>query len=372
METTTNPAAATRRHRIALYPGDGIGAEVTHEVVRVLGALECRQKSEDPADAIGFELAEFRWGILHHTQTGSVVPDDFLERLEKFDAIFLGAVGMPSDLPDHVTLAPLIRMRQAFDQYACVRPTRLFPGVRSPLAGVGVEEGERGIDLVVIREKSEGEYVDNGGRFRRGEPEEFALQTAVHTRRGIERVLRFGFETARSRSRRRLTMITKSNAQKYGYVLWDEVLQDLLHDYPDVECDKQHIDAAAMNFVRSPERFDVIVASNLFGDVLTDLAGSIVGGLGLAPSANINPERRYPSLFEPEHGSAPDIAGKGIANPVAAILSTAMMLDWLEEPAAAKRVRIAVEKALASGAATPDLGGQLSTQEMTDRVIEGM
>lgn len=347
-----------RTHKIAVYAGDGIGPEVVDEAIRVLRTVEERLGS------FALEFTEFPWGCAHHQRTGKIVPDDFLETLKPFDAIFLGAVGLPSQLPDHLTLAPLIRIRQQFDQYACVRPARLYPGVKSPLAGKGSGE----IDFVVIRENSEGEYVNLGGRFKRGRPDEVALQTAVHTRAGIERILRFGFETARSR-RRALTMITKSNALRYAFVLWEEVLAEVASGYPDVACYRQHVDAAAMNLVRCPERFDVIVTSNLFGDILTDLAGIIVGGLGLAPSANINPERRFPSLFEPVHGSAPDIAGKGIANPVAAILSSAMMLDWLGEAAAAREICRAVEETLAAGAATPDLGGMLSTREMTDQVI---
>jgi tartrate dehydrogenase/decarboxylase/D-malate dehydrogenase len=272
---------------------------------------------------------------------------------------------MPARLPDHVTLAPLVKMRQSFDQYACVRPARLLEGIRSPLAKSGP------IDMVIVRENSEGEYVPCGGRIRQGEPEEVAIQSAVHTRRGVERILRFGFEMARTR-RRRLTMITKSNALKYGMVLWDEVLEQIRAEYTDVEMDRQHADAAAMNFVRDPSRFDVVVASNLFGDILSDLAGAIVGGLGLAASANINPERRFPSMFEPVHGSAPDITGKGIANPVAAILSAAMMLDWLNLANAATLIRSAVEKTLKAGAGTPDLGGKLSTSQLTDRIIESM
>jgi tartrate dehydrogenase/decarboxylase/D-malate dehydrogenase len=254
-------------------------------------------------------------------------------------------------------------MRQRFDQYACLRPARLFPGVRSYLAGA------RRIDMLVIRENSEGEYLDCGGRLKPGTPEEVAVQTAVHTRLGVERIVRFAFDQAQVR-RKRLTMVTKSNALRYGMVLWDEVLDTVRGDYPSVEVDRLHADSAAMDFVRRPERFDVVVASNLFGDILTDLAGVIVGGLGLAPSANINPQRTYPSMFEPVHGSAPDIAGQGIANPVAAILSAAMMLEWLELPQAAKSIRHGVEQALASGAATPDLGGTLSTREIAERIME--
>lgn len=348
----------TATHRIAIYPGDGIGIEVTSEALRVLDA------ARENIGGFSLELEELDWGVACHHRTGKVVPDDFLEILARFDAIFLGAVGMPMELPDHVTLSPLISIRQAFDQYACVRPAKLYPGVRCPLAGKEPEH----VDLLVVRENSEGEYVNNGGRFKRGQPDEFALQTAIHTRRGIERVLRFGFEQARAR-RGKLTMVTKSNAQRYGFVLWDEVLEELTPDYSDIETDKQHVDAAAMNFVRCPERFDVVVGSNLFGDILTDLGGIISGGLGLAPSANINPERRHPSLFEPVHGSAPDIAGKGIANPVAAILSVAMMLEWLEEPSAAAAVRRATEAALASGEGTPDLGGRWTTREMADCIL---
>ena len=345
-------------HRIAIYPGDGIGVEVTSEALRVLEAARER------VGGFVLDLEELDWGVAFHERTGSVVPDDFLEILAPFDAIFLGAVGMPAVLPDHVTLAPLISIRQTFDQYACVRPAKLYPGVRCPLLGRGPED----VDLLVIRENSEGEYVDNGGRFKRGQVGEFALQTAIHTRRGIERVLRFGFEQARAR-RGKLTMITKSNAQRHGFVLWDEVLEDVASNYGDIETDKQHVDAAAMNFVRCPERFDVVVASNLFGDILSDLGGIISGGLGLAPSANINPERRHPSLFEPVHGSAPDIAGKGIANPVAAILGVAMMLEWLEETAAARVLRRATEAVLASGEGTPDLGGQRTTRELADLIV---
>jgi tartrate dehydrogenase/decarboxylase/D-malate dehydrogenase len=294
-----------------------------------------------------------------------VAPQDYLQTLRSFDAILLGAVGWPAEIPDGVTLAPLIGIRQAFDQYACVRPTRLLPGVRSLLA----DKRPGDIDLVVIRENSEGEYVDLGGRFRRGQPDEHAVQSAIHTRRGIERALRFGFEMARTR-RKRLTMITKSNALKHAFTLWEEILEEIAVDFPEIAADRQHCDAAAMNLVRCPEQFDVIVASNLFGDLLTDLAGAVGGGLGLAPSANINPERKFPSLFEPVHGSAPDIAGQGIANPVAAILSAAMMLEFLGESQAARRITQAVEGALAEGCRTRDLGGALSTAEMGAAIVE--
>ena len=349
-----------KRYRIAVLPGDGIGVEVTPEALRVLEGVAESQ-------GFGVETESFPWGAAYWEKNGRYVPDDFLEVLRPFDAIFLGAFGWPERVPDHVSLAPLVRIRQAFDQYACVRPSRLYSGVTGVLEGKGPDE----INFVVIRENSEGEYVDSGGRFKVGKPDEFALQTAIHTRKGIERILRFGFEYARRR-RGRLTMITKSNAQKYGYVLWDEILDELRPEYADVEAERQHADAAAMNLVRRPEAFDVIVAANLFGDLLTDLGGVIGGGLGLAPSTNTNPEREFPSMFEPVHGSAPDIAGEGIANPVAAILSAALMLDWLGEEGAAAMIRGAVESALGNGAATVDLGGRLSTVEMGDAVIRAM
>lgn len=345
-------------YRVAVYPGDGIGPEVIEQALRVLERAQ-------PLGEFRLDWTTIPWGADYHQRHGRVVPDDFLQTLSSFDAIFLGALGWPAAIPDSVTLAPLVSIRQSFDQYACVRPTKLLPGVTSLLAGKSAGD----IDLVVIRENSEGEYVDVGGRFRRGQPGEHAVQTAIHSRGGIERVLRYGFALAQRR-RRRLTMITKSNALKYGYVLWDEVLEEIAAEFPDVTSDRQHCDAAAMNLVRCPQQFDVIVASNLFGDLLTDLAGAIGGGLGLSPSANINPQRTYPSMFEPVHGSAPDIAGKGIANPIAAILSAAMMLDFLGQTAAAKAIEAAVEKALAEGHKTPDLGGDLSTSEMGEAIAE--
>ncbi|MCH2123326.1 MAG: tartrate dehydrogenase [Pirellulaceae bacterium] len=344
---------------IALYPGDGIGIDVTREAVRVLDAV---QELEG-----GFILKKttFSWGVDYWKEHGTVVPANFIETLRPFDAILLGAVGWPELIPDHITLAPLVEIRQTFDQYACVRPSRLFPGLKSVLS----DKGPADIDLVVIRENSEGEYVNNGGRLKQGMPDEVAVQTAIHTRRGVERVLRYGFEIARTRAKK-LTMITKSNAQRFSYVLWDEILAEIASDYPDVAADRQHCDAAVMNFVRMPEAFDVVVASNLFGDLLTDLGGIIGGGLGLAPSTNTNPDRSFPSMFEPVHGSAPDIAGQGVANPIAAILSASMMLDHLELVGAAARIREAVESTLAAGHKTPDLGGNLTTTEMTDCVLE--
>jgi tartrate dehydrogenase/decarboxylase/D-malate dehydrogenase len=345
-----------KTYRLALYPGDGIGPEVTDAAVAVLSAVKSRSRTFD----LVFE--RFDWGMPHFEKHGRVVPDDFLDTLLRFDAIYLGAVGWPARLPDHITLTPLIRLRQAFDLYACVRPARTFTGVRGPL------RSDQPIDVVVVRENSEGEYVDNGGALAVNTPNEVALQTAVHTRRGVERILRFSFELARAR-RRKLAMITKSNAQRYAYVLWDKVLAELAPEFDAVAVEKLHIDAATLELVRRPHTFDVVVGSNLFGDILSDLTGGITGSLGLNPSANLNPERRFPSLFEPVHGSAPDIAGKGIANPTAAVLSAAMMLDWLGEASAATSMRTAVERALTAGSLTPDVGGTLTTAEMTQAIV---
>ncbi len=344
-------------YRIALYPGDGIGPEVIDQAVCILQHVQCGQSEYQ------LRFTHFPWGIDYHARKGVAAPADYLDILKPFDAILLGALGDPRRVPDHVTLEPLVRLRQRFDQYACVRPAKLFANVKSPLANPGA------IDMIVVRENSEGEYFSCGGRFKSGEANEIAIQTAVHTRCGIERILRFGFELAMQR-RRRLTMVTKSNALKFSMVLWDEVLEQVRPEFAEVECDRLHIDAAAMDFVRRPDRFDVVVASNLFGDILTDLSAALVGGLGLAPSANINPQRTFPSMFEPVHGSAPDIIGKGIANPAAAILSAAMMLDWLKLPEAATIIRNAVEKALQRGETTPDLGGGLTTAQMTNRITQ--
>eukprot|EP00941_MAST-03F_sp_MAST-3F-sp1_P003305 g3305.t1 len=353
----------TQRHSssysIGVYPGDGIGVDVSDATFRVLDKM---------GEKYGFQLEQtwYPWGCDYFDKTGKAAPDDMTDTLQSHDAIFLGAVGYPERLPDHITLEPLIRMRQAFDQFACVRPARTFAGVKSPLAG------EPHIDMVVVRENSEGEYIDCGGRLQVGLPSEVAIQSAVHTRRGVERVLRYGFElAARPDRRQKLTMVTKSNAQRYSMTLWDEVLDEISPEYKDIEVEKQHVDACAMNFIRQPESFDVVVASNLFGDILTDLSGVVTGSLGLNPSANIDPSRKFPSLFEPVHGSAPDITGKGIANPTGALLSSAMMLDWLGESVAANSIRDAVSAVLLRGA-TPDVGGTLSTHEFTNAIIENL
>lgn len=346
-----------KSHRIALYPGDGIGVEVARETVKALEAAQSR-------GGFRLKITEFDWGHRHWKRTGKVVPDNYLDVLAGFDAVFLGAVGDPEHLPDHVTLRPLIEMRQTFDQYACLRPATLLPGVATPLADKRAGE----IDMIILRENSEGEYVDAGGFLRHGHVEGLAVQTAIHSHKGVMRIVRYGFELARKRQKR-LTMATKSNALGYGMVLWDDILNNVRNDYPDVVAEKCHVDALAMNLVRAPERYDVIVASNLFGDILSDLSGAISGGLGLAPSANINPEKKHPSLFEPVHGSAPDIAGKNIANPIAAIRSAAMMLDFLGEPDAAQALEKAVANNLADGLIrTPDIGGTATTTEVGDDV----
>lgn len=351
---------ASTNYRIALYPGDGIGVDVTREAAKVLNAAASR---------FGFSLdiVEFPWGCDYASgHGGNVVPDNFLEILRGFDAIFLGAVGMPNVLPDHVTLVPLIRMRQEFEQYVCLRPAELLPGVKCPLAGKVPGD----IDLAIVRENSEGEYTGTGGQFKAATPDQVSVQTAIHTRKGVERILRYGFELARTR-RRRLAMATKSNALNYSMVMWDRVFSEVAAEYPDIESGKFHIDALCMHFVRCPERFDVVVGSNLFGDILSDLAGALVGSLGLAPSANINPERTYPSLFEPVHGSAPDIAGKGIANPIAAVRSAAMMLDFLGEHEASLAVDQAVKNSLLDGRVlTPDLGGTATTEDVGSDIAE--
>ncbi len=346
-----------KNYRIALYPGDGIGPEV------VDASLEVLEKVGKVVGGFRLDCTRFDWGVGRHDRHGNVVPDDFLDVLRGFDAIFLGALGWPAKLPDSVALAPLIQLRQAFDLYANVRPAKTFPGLQGPL------RNEQPIDLVVVRENSEGEYVVNGGRLAKGTPREVAVQSAVHTRSGIERILRFGFKMAQSR-RKRLAMITKSNALPFAFGLWEDVLAQTAGEFADVQVERLHIDAATLHLVQRPQTFDVMVASNLFGDILSDLSGGITGSLGLNPSANLDPERRSPSLFEPVHGSAPDIAGQGIANPTGAILSAAMMLEWLGENQAAAVVRRAVERAIADGNLTRDMGGRLNTAAMTAAIAE--
>jgi tartrate dehydrogenase/decarboxylase/D-malate dehydrogenase len=346
---------------IAVIAGDGVGTEVIPPGKRVLETVGKKHN-------VTFAFQDFDWGAGHFARWGRMMPAGAIDLMQPCDAIYLGAVGHPQ-IPDHTTLnGLLLPIRRSFDQYVNMRPAYLYPGVDSPLAGR--KGGE--IDFVVVRENTEGEYAQVGGFVYQHQPEEIAIQTSVFTRRGIERVVKFAFELAVKRSRKkRVTSVTKSNAQGYSMVLWDRTFQDVAAQYPDVETESLLVDAAAMNFIRRPESFDVVVASNLFGDILSDLAAGIIGSMGLAASANLDPERRYPSMFEPVHGSAPDIAGKGLVNPLAAILTAALMLDHLELGAAAREVEAAVAQVLADGKVrTPDLGGTNSTEEVSAAVLE--
>jgi tartrate dehydrogenase/decarboxylase/D-malate dehydrogenase len=348
--------------KIAVIGGDGIGPEVTEQAVRVADAAVSRQ------ERVALEWQRLPWSSAFYKQTGKMMPDDGWDLLQQHDAILLGAIGSP-EVPDHITLhGLLLPLRRRFDLYLNLRPAYLFEGVQSPLR----DKAPGSIDMLVYRENTEGEYAPIGGRLYVGAPSEVAVQTAVFTRRGCERVMRAAFEGARQR-RRKVTSITKSNAQQFGMVLWDEVFKDVARNYPDVQTHSLLIDAAAMDFVRKPESFDVVVASNLFGDILTDLSAIITGSMGLAASGNINPERAFPSMFEPVHGSAPDIAGKGVANPLAAMLSAGMLLDHLGLGKSARAIRNAVAAVLKAGKPrTPDLGGNATTMAVTDAVLTSL
>jgi tartrate dehydrogenase/decarboxylase / D-malate dehydrogenase len=347
-------------YRVAVIAGDGIGNEVTPAAIQAIDACAA-------AGRFGFGWTSFRWGSEWYFEHGRMMPEDALEQLRPFDAIFFGAVGDPR-LQDNVTLnGLLLPIRRAFDQFACVRPAVLYPGVRCPLAG----KQAGNIDFVVVRENTEGEYAQVGGTLYTGSAHEVAVQSAMFTRHGTERVIRFAFDLARRRKRKRLlTSVSKANAQGFSMAFWDRVFADVARDYPDVRTESLLVDAACMDLVRRPESFDVIVASNLFGDILTDLSAAITGSLGLAPSANLNPDRTFPSMFEPVHGSAPDIAGKGVANPMAAMLAGVMMLEFLGQAAAAQALERAVLAVLADARTlTPDLGGSSTTREVTEAVI---
>jgi tartrate dehydrogenase/decarboxylase/D-malate dehydrogenase len=298
-----------------------------------------------------------------------MMPEDGLDRLKPFDAIYFGAVGMP-DVPDHVTLWGLrLAICQPFDQYANVRPTRILPGIKSPLAGVEAKD----LDWVIVRENSEGEYAGQGGRSHKGLPEEVATEVSIFTRAGVARIMKFAFELARARPRKKLTVVTKSNAQRHGMVLWDEIAAETAKAFPDVSWDKELVDAMTVRMVRKPASIDTVVATNLHADILSDLAAALAGSIGIAPTANLNPERQFPSMFEPIHGSAFDIMGKGIANPVGTFWSGAMMLEHLGEAAAARRLMAAIERALANPKFhTPDLGGTASTDAVTQAVIDAL
>ena len=350
-----------KRHRIAVIPGDGIGREVVPEGIRVLDAVGARFD-------LSFLWDEFPWSCAYWAKTGKMMPDDGLDQIRHHDAIFLGAVGFPG-VPDHVSLwGLLIRIRRGFDQYANVRPVRLMPGVSSPLAGRAPGD----IDFIVVRENSEGEYSTLGGRCFEGTDAEFVAQESIFSRRGIDRIMRFAFEIARTRPKKHLTWATKSNGIFHSMPFWDERAEAIASEYPDVRADKYHVDILTANFVRHPDWFDVVVGSNLFGDILSDLGPACTGTIGIAPSANLNPERKFPSLFEPVHGSAPDITGRNIANPIGQIWSGAMMLEHLGHPEAAAAVMAAIETVLLEGPRTPDMGGRASTQEVGQAVAAAL
>ena len=345
-----------KTYRIAAIGGDGIGPEVIEAGIEVLTALA---KAES---TFAFQFERLPWSSDFYLKHGHYIPEDGLERLKAFDAIFFGAVGSQK-VPDHVSLWGLrIPICQGFDQYANVRPARVLPGVKSPLAN------GKDIDWVVIRENSEGEYCGMGGRAHRGLPIETATETAVFTRTGVERIHRFAFELARKRPRKHLTLVTKSNAQRFGMVLWDEIFYEVAKDFPDVKTDRELVDAVTTRMVLKPASLDVLVATNLHADILSDLAAALSGSLGIGPTANLNPEREFPSMFEPIHGSAFDITGKGVANPIATFWTAVMMLEHLGEPAPAARLMKAIEKVSASGLQTPDLGGKATTAEVTRAV----
>lgn len=341
-----------RPHKIAVIPGDGIGPAVTEAALAV---------ADKALSTTRLETTTLPWSCDYYENKGRMMPVDGIETLRGFDAIFLGAVGWPEKVPDDVSLhGLLLPIRKAFVQYANIRPHRLLPGVASPLRSAE-------FDILCIRENTEGEYSGAGGRVHRGTADEVAVETAIFTRTGVERILRFAFEQARARSGR-LASVTKSNAQQYSMVFWDEVTVELSKEYPDVTVTQYHVDAICARMVTAPETLDVVVASNLFGDILTDLGAAIQGGLGFAASANINPDQSAPSMFEPVHGSAPDIADHGIANPIAAIWSMAMMLDYLDETEAAGRVMAAIEKITASGIGC--VAGAQSTGEITNAILD--
>jgi tartrate dehydrogenase/decarboxylase/D-malate dehydrogenase len=350
--------------RIAVIPGDGIGQEVTPFGVAVLNRLAARS-----AGKLTFSFESFPWGSDYYHKTNRMMSEDGLDRLREFDAIYFGAVGWP-DVPDHVSLWGLrLAICQGFDQYACVRPVRLLPGIASPLRTADPAH----FDWVVVRENSEGEYAGVGGRnfATRGPQQEVAVQSALFTAKGCERIIRYAFELATTR-RKKVTSVTKSNAQQYGMTLWDDSFARISAEYPDIETEHWLVDAMAARFVLRPDTLDVVVASNLFGDILSDLGSALAGSMGIAASANIDPERRFPSMFEPVHGSAPDIAGKGIANPIAAIWSAALMLDHLGLSTESSQVINAIEHATFTGQVTPDLGGACSTAEAAEAILSSL
>ena len=349
-----------KNYKIAVIAGDGIGPEVIGEGVRVL---------EHVAKLDGgfkFEFTHFPWGCDYYLQTGKMMPDDAIETLKQYDAIYLGAVGTPG-VPDHISLWDLLlKIRHEFDQYVNLRPVKLLKGAPCPLKDATCED----IDMIVVRENSEGEYAGAGDWLYRGQENEIVLQTGVFSRKGTERIIRYAFELAR-KEKKTLTSISKGNALNYSMVFWDSVFAEVAKEYPDVKTASYLVDAASMFFVKDPKRFEVVVTSNLFGDIITDLGAAIAGGMGLAAGANINPERKFPSMFEPIHGSAPDIAGKGIANPLASIWSASQMLDFFGHEDWGAKLIDAIEQLMVEGKTlTCDLGGNASTSEVGDAIIE--
>lgn len=354
-----------KTHQLAIIPGDGIGKEVVQEGIRILDFI-----SKHSPNNFNFETDYFPWGCEYYLEHGRMMAEDGLERLKNYDAIYFGAVGFPG-VPDHVSLWGLrIAICQGFDQWANIRPVEFLPGVPSKLNHPDTDT----LNWVLVRENSEGEYSGIGGRnfTGRGPGKEVAVQSSLFTEEGCERVIRYAFDLARTRKRKKVTSVTKSNAQQYGMVLWDEVFARVSKEYPDVETDQWLVDAMAANFVLHPEDLEVVVASNLLADILSDLGSALAGSLGIAASANLDPERRYPSMFESVHGSAPDIAGKGIANPIGAIGSAALMLEQLGYAEEAQLVNQSIREATAAGYLTADIGGNNSTKEMTDAILEAL
>lgn len=352
-------------HRIASIPADGVGVEVVAAGREVLDTV-AKQSQGD----FSFEWTDFDWGSDYYDRTGRMMPEDGLDELKDFEAIYFGAVGW-KNVPDHVSLWGLrLNITQNFDQWANIRPVRFLPGVQSPLRKADDTE----LDWVVVRENSEGEYAGLGGRnlAGRGPGNEVAVQSSLFTEKGSERIIRFAFDLARTRTVKKVSSVTKSNAQQYGMVLWDEVFARVAKDYPDVETESVLVDAMSAKFILRPEDLSVVVASNLNADILSDLGSALAGSLGLAASANLNPERRFPSMFEPVHGSAPDIAGQGVSNPIGAIASGALMLDHLGHPEAARRVEAAIEETTAAGVLPRDLGGEATTAEVTASIVAAL
>jgi tartrate dehydrogenase/decarboxylase/D-malate dehydrogenase len=350
-------------YRIAAIPGDGIGAEVVSAGIEVLQALAKREGSFE------FAVDTFDWGGEYYKKHGRMMPDDGRDLIRHHDAILFGSAGHP-DIPDHITLWGLrLAICQPFDQYANVRPTRMLPGIVSPLRNVDRTE----LDWVIVRENSEGEYAGVGGRVHRGSPLEAATDVAMFTRAGVERIMRFAFGLAQSRPRKLLTVVTKSNAQRHAMVMWDEIAAEIAREFPDVAWDKMLVDAMTVRMVMRPQSLDTVVATNLHADILSDLAAALAGSLGIAPTANLNPERAFPSMFEPIHGSAFDIMGKGVANPIGTFWSAVMMLDHLGETRAGGRLMQAIERVTADARFhTPDLGGKAKTAEVTAAVIDAI